>query len=228
VFIDSGTSAFPDQGRKSSQSEFLLRRLPGWGSSFVQQMADKWFCFRAPARNTAGVNVLLGYDRSSGLPPSGCPIPTDTSEAASQAHNLAWTHSMGKGISIVNSIGEDEGTYTSNGNSGDSLLWRFIRYAAKDWCVGGSGEPGCDVPSAVLPSKSISMTQLQRSNGVLTLSIPDAGQSGVSLLDMGGRQVFLKSLSGPGKLEVPGLQRGLYLLRIRGAGYSRSQRVMVY
>jgi len=48
------------------------------------------------------------------------------------------------------------------------------------------------------------------------------------LRDVGGKRVFVREADGPGRLEIPGLRPGLYVLRIRGTGYSRNHRVMVY
>jgi hypothetical protein len=227
MFIDSGTAAMPNQGRKNPQSEFLLRALPGWDGGRALAMADEWFCTQAPARNTEGVNVLFGYDRSSGLPNPDCPLGNDASEAASQSHNMVWTHMMGKGIAIRQSWGHDNSSFTDHGNMGDSLLWRFIRYAAKDWCVSGSGEPGCDAPTQVAYS-SAPEARVLRNDGVLRLPLPAAGRFWVSLVDTQGRRVFAKTVSGPGALEVPGLRRGLYWARITGAGISRAHRIMIY
>jgi hypothetical protein len=230
IFLDSGTTASPDHGIKNPHSEFLLRDLPGWNGSRSVEMRDGWYCFKEPARNTPGVNVLLGYDRSSGVPiDAGCPNRSDPDSTGSANHNLAWTHRMGQGITVYNSMGHDPRVYTDHGNMGDSLLWRFIRYVAKDWCVSGSGEPGCDgVPAGVRAADARpDVLPLQR-NGVLSMSIPEPGRSDIDLLDMGGRRVKTETVRGPGRLEIPGLRRGMYLARVRGEGRSRTQRIMVY
>lgn len=228
IFIDSGTAGNPNQGRRNPQTEFLLRDLPGWGGKRAFSLADEWICFQGPARDSAGVNVLFGYDRSSGLPDPACPDATDSSETGSQNHNLAWTHQMGNGIAIYHSLGHDEDVYTGGGNMGDSLLWRYIRYAAKDWCVGGSGEPGCDGPVAVRATEARTRTHSLQGSGNLILSLPDAGRHAVTLQDVGGRRVFSETRNGPGTVNVPALPRGLYLIRIRGGSENRTERIMVY
>jgi hypothetical protein len=226
MFIDSGTAALPNQGRKNPQSEFLLRDLPGWGANRALEVTDELFCTQAPARNTEGVNVLFGFDRGSGSPPADCPLENDKSETASQYHNMVWTRMMGKGIAIRNSWGHDSGSYTDNGHMGDSLLWRFIRYAAKDWCAAGSGEPGCDAPvTAMLPSAP--EARAIRADGSLILPLPGTGRFSVSIADARGRRVFSRTVTGPGNLAVPGLPPGLYWARIAG-GVSRSHRILAY
>ncbi len=230
IFLDSGTAASPDHGIKNPQTEFLLRDLPGWNGNRAVEMKDQWFCFQQPARNTPGVNVLLGYDRSSGLPmDGGCPSRNDAGETGSQSHNLAWTHRMGQGITVYNSMGQDPRVYTDHGNMGDSLLWRFIRYVAKDWCVSGSGEPGCDGdPAGIRAFGPRSEALPLRQNGVLSMSIPEPGRSDIEFLDMAGRRVKSETVHGPGRLEIPGLRRGMYLAHVRGERRSRTQRIMVY
>jgi hypothetical protein len=229
MFIDSGTAEKPVQGIRNPQSEFLLRDLPGWGGKRALSMVDEWNCFQAPARNTEGVNVLFGYDRSSGLPTNGCPDDRDSSEEASRNHNMVWTHTMGNGITIYNSWGGgSDGAYTDNGHMGDSLLWRFIRYAAKDWCVGGSGEPGCDEAIPVRPRLARPALIPRAGEGRITLSIPGPGRYSVLALDMEGRRVGSASAIGPAKLAVPGLPRGQYLVRVIGDGTSLVHRILVY
>jgi hypothetical protein len=228
MFMDSGTATNPNQGIRNPQSEFLLRDLPGWSGKRTLQMMDEFFCFRAPARNTPGVNVLFGYDHGSGRAPEGCPDAADTSEAASQNHNMVWTHAMGKGISIYNSWGHDESAYTGSGNMGDSLLWRFIRYAAKDWCVAGSGEPGCDAPTEVRRIQAAPAAYALRRNGSISLSIPDAGPFTAVVSDLRGAAVGTGSGSGPARWEIAGLRPGLYLVRIRGQGKESLRRIMAH
>jgi hypothetical protein len=232
LFIDSGTAANPDQGLKNPQTEFLLRDLPGWGGKRNLEMADEWPCFPAPARATAGVNVLFGYDRGSGLPPSGCPNPTDTSEAASQAHNLAWTHMMGKGINIVATWGHDSGAYVSNGHMGDSLLWRYLRYAAKDWMDYSAIDwsdwnPDCG-PTAIRAVNARSPSRLSLWKGTVSVTLPGAGRYEVWLTDLDGRNLGRRSAMGPGVLDIPAGGRGLFMVHVRGEGISRSHRVMLY
>ncbi len=229
MFIDSGTAEMPNQGRKNPQSEFLLRDLPGWGGKRALGMADEWFCTQAPARNTEGVNVLFGYDRSSGLPDPSCPQARDSAASGSQYHNMVWTRMMGKGIAIRQSWGHDQSSFTDGGNMGDSLLWRFIRYAAKDWCVSGSGTAGCDAPTAIAYPSPPQAYALQ-SNGEIVLGLPGEGRFSVTVTDMRGRRVWSRTVSGPGNLEVSGLRRGMYWARVAGAaaGIARAHRIMVY
>jgi hypothetical protein len=203
VFLDSGTRASPNHGIKNPQSEFLLRNLPGWNGSRTFAMSDEYYCPQAPARNTANVNVLLGYDRSSGLPPGDCPSSKDASEAASQIHNLAWAHMMGQGISLYNSIGHDEDTYTAGSNMGDSLLWRFIRYAAKDWERG----PSSAIKAHDLPGDQIA-------SGPFTLDFADPARNVVGISDISGKRVFERTYAGESRAEIPALQRGIYYVRV--------------
>jgi hypothetical protein len=205
VFLDSGTAASPNHGIKNPQSEFVLRNLPGWNGTRTFTMGDEYYCPQAPARNTANVNVLLGYDRSSGLPTDACPSSKDASAAASQNHNLAWTHMMGQGISLYNSIGHDEDTYTAGANTGDSLLWRFIRYAAKDW------EKKIEVntiAAAQGPSGDI------RASGALAITFADPARNEVTVSDISGKRVFARTYSGASRADIPALQRGIYYVKV--------------
>lgn len=226
VFADSGTAASPNHGIRNPQSEFLMRSLPGWSANRTFAMGDEYYCFQAPARNTQGVNVLLGYDRSSGLPVSRCPNPFEAGTAGSQNHNLAWTRSMGKGIALYNSIGHDVGTYTSGANMGDSLLWRFIRFAAKDWCVAGSGDPGCDGPLTVFRNAGIGgEIAFGASNHFLTLN--DPGPHRVAVHDVAGKKVFSGAAQGPGKAGIPGLRSGIHFVTVSSAKGSATRRIVV-
>ena len=225
VFIDSGTTANPNHGIKNPQTEFLLRQLPGWSANRTITQGDEYYCFAAPARNTAGVNVLLGYDRSSGLPiDGGCPSRSDAGPTGSALHNLAWTKSMGKGITIYNSIGHDVGTYTGNGNAGDSLLWRFIRYAAKDWCVTGTeGCPGA--PTSVFRADAKPVLDHSAASGALSLAFADAGRNAVSVTDVSGRRVFAQTYSGVERAEIPDLGRGVFFVKVASKQGTDVQRV---
>jgi hypothetical protein len=206
VFLDSGTRASPNHGIKNPQSEFLLRNLPGWNGGRTFSMADEYYCPQAPARNTVNVNVLLGYDRSSGLPPEACPSSKDASAAASQIHNLAWVHMMGQGISLYNSIGHDEDTYTAGSNMGDSLLWRFIRYAAKDWERKPSGiRPAIEAQD--LPGDPIA-------SGPFAIRFADPARNAVAVFDIAGKRVFERTYAGESRAEIPALQRGIYYVKV--------------
>lgn len=227
IFLDSGTAENPQQGIKSPQTEFLLRNLPGWDGARSLPTSDEFFCFQAPARNTDGVNVLLGYDRSSGLPSSGCPNQNDPGEKASQDHNLAWTHKMGNGISIVNSLGHDITAYTAADHMGDSLLWRLIRYAAKDWCAEGSEEPGCDKAVGLHKSWPVPAPRILQGKGLLSLNIPE-GEYAISIRDLQGRNSRAFARRGPGRMDITGLSPGLYLVDIRGGGRAWTRRFLAY
>jgi hypothetical protein len=205
VFLDSGTTASPNHGIKNPQTEFVLRNLPGWNGSRTFTMGDEYYCPQAPARNTANVNVLLGYDRSSGLPPDACPSSKDASATASQNHNLAWTHMMGQGISLYNSIGHDEDTFTAGANAGDSLLWRFIRYSAKDW------EKKIEV-NTIAAARGPSGDIRASSGLAITFAAPD--RNDVTVSDISGKRVFARTYVGEHRAEIPGLQRGIYYVRV--------------
>lgn len=206
VFIDSGTTASPNHGIKNPQTEFMLRNLPGYSNNRTISMPDEYYCFRAPARNTQGVNVLLGYDRSSGVAVNGCPDANSTSVTASQNHNLAWSRFMGKGITIYNSIGHDEATYTSNSGAGDSLLWRFIRYAAKDW----EKTP----PVSFIAEAKKKVLDHSTTSGTLAISFIHSGRNAVLVSDVSGKRVFAKTFDGVERAEIPNLKRGIYYVKV--------------
>jgi hypothetical protein len=218
IFLDSGTAAMPNQGIRNPQTEFLLRDLPGWGHSRAFALADEFHCFQAPARKTDGVNVLLGYDRSSGLPPGDCPNANDASETASQDHNLAWAHPMGRGITIVNSLGHDEAVFTAGSHAGDSLLWRFIRYAAKDWEA--NWPDGISVRTGPAPSHGIT-------GGSLSLTFADPRRNDVTVSDISGKRVFANLYAGVRRAEIPNLKCGLYFVRIDSGKGRETKRVRI-
>lgn len=220
VFLDSGSRTSPNHGLKNPQSEFLLRNIPGWNGGRTFAMQDEYYCFQAPARNTASVNVLLGYDRSSGLPAdAACPASTDGSATGSQNHNLAWAHMMGNGISIYNSIGHDPGTYTAGGGMGDSLLWRFIRYAAKDWER---------IPSGLkFTAKARSPSGNSIAAGSLDIAFGDPARNAVTVSDIAGRQVFAKTYTGETRAEIPGLQRGIYYVKVSSRKAQDVQKIRI-
>ncbi len=218
-FLDSGTTASPNHGIKNPQSEFLLRTLPGFGNGRTFATGDEYYCFQAPARNTAGVNVLLGYDRSSGLPDGACPNPTDASVTGSQNHNLAWAHMMGKGISIYNSTGHDDNIFTASSNSGDSLLWREIRYAAKDWEVTPT------TSFVAQPQKEILEAAVNA--GSLALTFTEAGSNTVTVTSLTGKNVFSKTYTGVQQAEIPNLQRGLYFVKVASNKTSSVRKIRI-
>jgi len=220
-FIDSGTTASPNHGIKNPQSEFLVRALPGFNGGRTFATGDEYYCFRAPARNTQGVNVLFGYDHSSGLPVAGCPDATDASQTASWNHNLAWTHMMGKGISMYNSMGHDENIFTAGQNAGDSLLWREIRYAAKDWDTGGV------VVSTFVPHAN-EMPEPTVKAGSLSLSFTDAANNTVAITNVSGKRVFSQTFTGVSQAEIPNLQRGIYFVRVTSNKRSNTRQVQIF
>jgi hypothetical protein len=215
VFLDSGTAASPNHGIKNPQTEFVLRHLPGWNGGRTFTMGDEYYCPQAPARNTAGVNVLLGYDRSSGLPTDACPSSKDPGAVASQNHNLAWTHMMGQGISLYNSIGHDEDTYTAGSGMGDSLLWRFIRYAAKDWEQQETGIKSIGTAAGGREGAS--------APGTLAITFGDPGRHEVTVADISGKRVFARTYTGADRAEIPDLRRGIYYVRV-ASGATREVR----
>jgi hypothetical protein len=220
IFLDSGSRTSPNHGIKNPQSEFLLRNLPGWNGSRSFAMQDEYYCFQAPARNSAGTNVLLGYDRGSGLPgDAACPNSADGSATGSQNHNLAWAHMMGQGISIYNSIGHDLDTYTGGSNMGDSLLWRFIRYAAKDWER---------VPVGI---KSIAKTRNPSGNvfasGSLGITFADPSRNSVTVSDLSGRRVFARTYTGEPRAEIPALRRGVYYVKVASQKTQETRKVSI-
>jgi hypothetical protein len=115
---------------------------------------------------------------------------------------------MGQGITIYNSIGHDEGTYTSGGNMGDSLLWRFIRYAAKDW------EATPTDPTRTFKADAKPLLDHAAASGTLSLTFSDAGSNVVSVSDASGKRVFAKTYSGVDNAEIPSLRRGIYFVQV--------------
>lgn len=217
LFLDSGTAESPNHGIRNPQSEFLLRNLPGWNGSRTLAMQEEFYCFRTPARNTPDVNVLLGYDRSSGLHQgASCADAQNRTETGSQNHNLAWTHMMGNGISIFNSLGHDAATYTQASHMGDSLLWRLIRYAAKDW--ENPGVSGITVDNRKRSGNAFAF-------GSLAIDFAEPGPNAVIVSDIRGKRIFAGTYAGGTRAEIPGLRRGIYYVRVSSRGGQEVRKV---
>jgi hypothetical protein len=214
MFKDSGITADPNHGVNNPYSDFLLRGpLPGWGLADSFRMADEWWSFRAAARNTSGVNILFGFDELS-APECG------TSSCMGNAnHNMVWTRMMGEGITVTNTWGHDLTMYSGYGNFGDTLLWRFIRYAAKDWenPVSGLRETGS-------AGQGISMSAF---SGMLAVTLTRPGPHRIQVADVRGKNVFATPVSGPGRFEMPGLGSGIRFVRVTSREETLVQKVVM-
>jgi hypothetical protein len=212
-------------GRANPHTSFFLAGLPD-----SVRMSDEWFTWSAAPRTTthvdsvpiANLNMLLRMNEAS--------LPSPAAPTYGIDHDLMWTHTQGKGITIYQSFGHDnvylqDGTDHGFGDSlrlayGDSLLWREIRYAAKDW----------DTVSSVtsVASRIHSRFGLSDNSGSISLSFGDAPRVSVRVIDITGRQIYSRTFAGERSAEIRGLQRGVYWVRIASGSQSESHKVSLY
>ena len=212
IYIDSGTVGSPVHGINSPYSDFLLGGLPRSIS-----LKDELYSFRAPPRDSAGVDVLISADESS---------YTSIYPMGEGNHNMMWTRTMGNGITLFNALGHDDSIYTGTGivppfpNFGDTLLWRFIRYVAKDWET---------VPVPIFKAE-VNKPGLNGFSeiGSISISLKELGQREVSIVDIKGKSVFSSSISGPMRMEISVPMQGIYFIKVSGGGHSETRRMIVY
>jgi hypothetical protein len=126
---------------------------------------------------------------------------------------------MGQGISLYNSIGHDEDTYTAGAGMGDSLLWRFIRYAAKDW------ERPLSTRGSVVKARG--SAGVGSGPGSLAVTFADPDRNDVTVSDISGRRVFARTYTGESGAEIPGLQRGIYYVRVASKASQEVKQVRI-
>jgi hypothetical protein len=203
-------------GIKNVETVNIFRGLP---RSYSESFSTQWMFFQEPARLTPGVNILFSLDESSFTPttPMG-------------DHPVAWTHKMGNGVVVFNSVWMG-GSYPQG--ISDSLIWGTMRYAAKDFvgCMDSNyveynpeatvttltpiDPPNpCQTPVPVLVPAKGGLNGISTYGGAISVSLTQAGRHRVEVVDFRGKRVFSASISGPRRLEIPGLQRGVYFVRV--------------
>lgn len=213
-------------GRKNPYTSFLLGGLPNTAS-----MTDEWYTWLGNPRTTHQFNrqstnkiMLLAADEGS--------FTSESPRFPSQ-HYLAWTHTMGtaNGIAIYNSIGHDN-IYTQGQRAyGDTLLWRQLRYLAKDWCTvnGSQSQGGCKGPTRLFFDVTArGRGDISASSGSLAVSLREAGKYAITVSDIRGKQVHSGTAAGPGRFEVAGLNRGLYFVKVASGKASETRKVSLY
>jgi hypothetical protein len=103
---------------------------------------------------------------------------------------------------------------------GDSLLWRFIRYAAKDW----EAVP----PSPILSVRARKPPGNAFASGSLGITFADPARNAVTVSDLTGRQVFARTYTGEIRAEIPNLQRGIYYVRVSSRTRQEVRKVGVF
>lgn len=203
-------------GRANPYSAFFLAGLP---DSLV--MKDEWYTWvKAPVATAEvggvpvdGLNMLLRLNEGS---------LNWTLPAFGMDHDLAWTHTQGNGITLFNSMGHTN-IYPQSGSRplyGDSLLWREIRYVAKDWDTVSS--------VAAIPSRARPRLVLAANAGSLSLSCEGAEAVSIRIRDITGRDVYSRSLSGGQSAEIRGLRRGVYFVGIASVFGRETRKVTLY
>lgn len=216
-------------GRKNPYSSFMLAGLPN-----TVAMTDEWYTWRGNPRTTHQFNrtsnnkiMLLAAEETSYSPVA----PTYPRQ-----HYLNWTHTMGpaNGIAVYNSIGHVNTYAQAQRAYGDTLLWRQLRYVAKDWCVNGTtpvDQGGCTGPTN---AKLFFKTQARKTgdvsaaSGSIAVTLSEPGNYRVSVTDIRGRQVFAAKAGGPRTLEARNLDRGLYFVKVASGLSSETRKVSLH
>jgi hypothetical protein len=217
VYLENRTVSGTAHGRANPYTAFFLKDLPD-----SVRMSDEWYTWSSSPMTTNAVGgvqlvnkiMLMRLNESS---VSGPVAPT-----YGQDHDLAWTHTQGKGITIYQSIGHDD-TYQQDGTRrayGDSLLWRQLRYLAKDW-------------QAVGPVNAISSTLRSKFNiagntGSISLNFEGAPRVSVSVVDVAGHQVYSRTFNGEKSAEIQGLKRGIFFVKIAAGKETQTSKVTLY
>lgn len=207
------------------------------GIAARQTFKDEWYSFHASARLTPGVIVLLSADEKSFTPSDAMPD-----------HPEAWTHHMGKGLAMYESMGHADvwtgNGATPNGGSMQAMLWNMNRYLGHDFA-------GCmdSTYAEYNPDASVAKLNASDANPCVTLknpvsnvrldirSVPNAaapriqrgglsfilpvtgnGRYTVRLLNTRGREVYAAQATGPSQLEVPVAKLGIYYAEITPVG----------
>jgi hypothetical protein len=207
-------------GRANPYTAFFLAGLPD-----SVRMTDEWFTWvKAPITTSqvgdvsiTNLSMLLRMNESSlpvGTPPTNPTFGTD--------HHLMWTHTQGNGITIFQSFGHDN-TYTQDGVRrayGDTLLWREIRYAAKDWDTVS--------PVSVLAPRLHTRFDLSENTGSITLAFESASHVTVDIVDVAGKQVYSHAYAGETSAEIKGLKRGVYFVKIASGLKRETCKITLY
>lgn len=219
VYVENRTVDGQGHGRQNPFTSFLLEGLP----DTVKGLADQWFTWRGNPRTTHQFNresknkiMLLALDEQSFS--SAPPLYPDE-------HYVAWTHTLGPadGIAFHFSPGEAN-VYTQGTRAyGDTLLWRMLRYAAKDWCQ--IGQPGCDQVTGLKAAHAAGQQRIVSKAGMLFISGGPSGIQSVTVFDMDGRRIPAAQGAGAGEWVVAGLKSGLYFVQFKVEGVTRMLRV---
>ncbi|MEO6095589.1 MAG: ThuA domain-containing protein [Fibrobacteria bacterium] len=203
-------------GRMNPYASFLLAGLPD-----SVRMSDEWYTWESSPLATTQVggapitNKIMLLKANEGSFASAAP-------KYGADHHLAWATTLGNGISIFNSIGHDD-TYAQDGTRrayGDSLLWRQIRYLAKDW----------DVVSSVSLISSQLHSQFSVSENAGSINLALEGRSGVAVnvVDVAGHRIYSRVFNGEKTAEIKGLKRGVYFVTIAMGLDRETRRLSLY
>jgi hypothetical protein len=204
-------------GRANPHTGFFLAGLPD-----SVRMSDEWYTWKeSPIATTrvgdvsiTNLSMLLRMDESSVTGPA---TPTFGAD-----HDLMWTHTQGNGITIFQSLGHDN-TYTQDGTRrayGDSLLWREIRYAAKDW--------ESNLPATSVSSRIRSRFGITGNFGHISLNLGNAPHVSVSIVDIAGKLVYTQAFASEESVKIQGLRRGVYFVILAAEGVRETGKVTLY
>lgn len=217
IYVENKTVSGAAHGRANPYSSFLLAGLPD-----SVRMSDEWYTWSAAPISTNQVGGVTITNKIMLLRANEGSFSSATPTYGAD-HHLAWTHTQGNGITIFNSIGHDD-TYQQDGTRrayGDTLLWRQLRYAAKDWEVKTTTSL---VSSSIRPE-----FDLAGKNGTISLSFPaGAAQVNVGVFDVTGKQVYARSFSGEKSAEITGMKRGVYFVKVSSNRNQETRKISLY
>ena len=216
IYAENRTSDGVGHGRANPYTSFLLD-----GLSDSVSMTDEIYTWKSAPIATNMVDTVPIVNKIMLLAANEGSYNSASPRYAAD-HNLAWTHTQGKGITVFNSMGHDD-VYVQDGTRrayGDSLLWREIRYAAKDW---GPVPVVSLVASRIRPRFSLS-----GSSGSLSFSFSGSAPVSLSAMDVAGRQVYARTFSGERSAEIRNLKRGVYFVNIGSGREVETRKVTLY
>ncbi len=152
--------------------------------------------------------------------------PVTPSVYIGKFHPAAWCHMTGKGATVQMTFGHqiNPSIFTQSNGFGKELLWRSIRWAAKDpgyWDTTGVGTRPIEMSTGT--NALAQPMDLLSGPGQVTLSFPSAGRHTFTVADATGRIAYRGRGTGARDYDLSFLAKGMYQVDAR-AGKSRVRR----
>ena len=201
---------------------------------------DEYYSFRTSPRGKPGVTILLTIAENSFTKPVQGPMGND--------HPVVWAKTEGKGRVVHFSVGHSWSTnnaYTAKNSYLKNFLYGNLRYAAGDFIgcmdnkfqeysadVTKSDATACITPSVSIlrPDGSDMVPLISKEAGkqFVNVTLPGTGSHSVTILDVSGRAVQLRTGVGAStySLAVPS-RSGIYMVVAKSGGKTTRHRVTV-